>query len=133
MRNQSTHSSDEFKVWQAAMPYTRFGYNDVVAGLAFRREYEVWNKISQMNYERCRLYAQAIIAAGLVPPVWNNGIVKPRGFDEAVRMAFRKLKCDDITEMQIQPEQPDLWFKVDLDKIPVTPKRRKFITQQMEI
>lgn len=88
MANQSTRRGIKGNRNAAAkFPMIQRGHNDYLAGRPYPREYDTWKEFEQRNYEAARLYAANMLAAGITPPVWREGVTLPRDYSAKVHAA----------------------------------------------
>ena len=60
------------------MAAVRAGYQDALAGLGYRPEYEAMKAYQQRNYTSGRLMAAEFIAKASKPPAWPDSVKLPR-------------------------------------------------------
>lgn len=123
--NVETSITKDFKFKQKVASYRRQGHLDAIGGLAFPREYDSWHPDLQLAYENGRLMATNARQAGISIPAWAPGVVRPRGYDAMIVRA--NTLVGGCATLKRQPPDLGLAFKVDLDRIPLTPKRKKYV------
>jgi len=109
-RQQRTDKLTDPKIWEKM----RWGWEDRRQNLPWRAEYETWPDYDQCNYERGRLNAANVIAAGMTPRSWDRQ-VKSRRRDGLTALPLRikrqmALSIDMVGHIlpnkhKIQPQQ----------------------------
>jgi len=60
------------------MAAVKAGYQDALAGLGYRAEYETMKAYQQRNYTSGRLMALELLAKHAKPPAWPDSVKLPR-------------------------------------------------------
>lgn len=98
--------SGDYAFRQKVAAYRRQGHLDAMMDQGFHPNYDKWSFVNQLAYERGRMGAVQIRAAGLKPITWRLGVTRPVGYNDALRRAR------DITGAgafgTLQPNDPKL-------------------------
>jgi hypothetical protein len=60
------------------MAAVKAGYQDALAGLGYRPEYDTMKAFQQRNYSSGRLMAMEFLAKAAKPPAWPDSVILPR-------------------------------------------------------
>jgi hypothetical protein len=93
-----------------------FGYQDRIAGLPYRPEYQTASQIQQQNYENGRLIVANMLLAGIQPPALPRQI-RTRQYADAIAQADIQVGYWKPATACAQPPDLDLtWTRRPLDR-----------------
>ena len=96
--NGTKHRTNAKSVPAKSVGVVQLGYEDAKAGRGYHKDYDTWERVCQINYEKARLYVTVFLAAGRpVPPLDAESPFSFQVFRAQWRAAYATLPNPDLS------------------------------------